>query len=97
MEEAPACPTLPSSETAYRFLCGDPAAAPLLLRDWVLRSSLIGIGLYAAGEREFGSWAKKSLAGGASIEAFVLAWVYWNSVRGRTPCPPCASITHAPR
>jgi hypothetical protein len=55
-----------------------------MLRDWVGRSALVGIGMYLAGERDH--LVRNSLAGGAAIEAFVVAWIYWTT-RQQTPVP----------
>ncbi len=71
------CPKLPSSDSAYQLLQGDPNAIWLMLRDFVGRSALVGSGMYLAGEREH--LVRNSLAGGAAIEFFVVLYIWWTT------------------
>lgn len=76
-DACPVCPRLPSSDSAYLFCIGDPRAPWLMLRDWIGRSALVGVGMFLAGEREH--LIRNSLAGGAAIEVFVVAWIAWST------------------
>jgi len=85
------CPTLPSSETAYRVVIGDPGAVPYLARDLVLRGALCAVGIYAFGSRAH--LMRNALSCAAGIECFVLAWVWFNAWnRGEFAPPPPAPV-----
>jgi len=76
------CPALPSSTTAYRVVAGDTSALWLLLRDAAGRAGLVGVGAYAAGVRGENLW-RASIGGALGIEAFVLAYAYWQTRRAQ--------------
>lgn len=65
---------LPSQQTIVRIVQGDtsPQAFAIVLRDWVLRGGIIGIGLFCAGVRKPEDLIKYGLSGAAAIELFVL-------------------------
>jgi len=67
---------LPSAQSALAFVQGERGAWIGVARDVLLRSSLVGIGLYLAGERETTPLIKKSLAAAGVIEAVVLLLAY---------------------
>jgi hypothetical protein len=72
------CAPLPSSTSALRFVRGEPGAWLLLVRDWVARGGLIGLGLAAAGLRApFWRFARYALGGSGAIEVFCVAYVWW--------------------
>ena len=73
----PICPKLPSSDSAFQLLQGDPNAIWLIARDWIGRSALVGTGMWLAGERDH--LIRNSLAGGASIEVFVMLYIWWST------------------
>lgn len=68
-----ACPTLPSSETAYMVAKGQPGGWPRLIRDVIVRGALIGGGMYVAGARE--NVLRYALGGAIAIEVFAVGWV----------------------
>lgn len=72
---------LPSAESALAFVRGEPNAIFGVARDMAMRSTLIGIGLYAAGERK--KIVKKAVFGAAAIEVAVLAlaWAKKDHIR----------------
>ncbi len=76
-ESCPVCPKLPSSDSAYLLCLGDPRAPWLMLRDFIGRSFLVGTGMYIAGEREH--LVRNAMAGGAAIEFFVVAYIWWST------------------
>jgi len=65
---------LPSANSANRLVHGEPGAFLSVTRDVLLRSGLIGLGLYVAGDRD--KIVKKSLIASVTIEVAVLllAW-----------------------
>jgi hypothetical protein len=73
-ETAGYCPSLPSSQSAYDAVMGQPGAWLIVLRDLLGRAGLIGLAMFAAGEREH--LLRNSLAGGLGIEAFVMGWIW---------------------
>lgn len=68
---------LPSGESATEFLQGEPGSTWRLLSHYLARSAILGAGLAVAGARGK-ELVKYSLAGGAAIEAFVLAFAWLN-------------------
>ena len=70
----PAYELMPSYEAACDLYRGDPDAIWKVGLGTVSRAAVIGVGLYAAGERE--KLVLYSLAGSLAVEAFVLAWVW---------------------
>jgi hypothetical protein len=65
--------SLPSSDSAARFLRGEPGSLPGVVLSTLGRAALIGGGLFLAGERK--NLIKYSLAGALMIEVFVLWYV----------------------
>jgi hypothetical protein len=64
---------IPSAKSALKLVRGEPNALRFVVRDVLLRASIIGAGLYFAGEREGASaLIKKSVAASCAIEAVVL-------------------------
>ncbi|MCB9639075.1 MAG: hypothetical protein H6727_09300 [Myxococcales bacterium] len=63
---------VPSAKSALMVVRGEPWGWAYVARDLSLRASIIGVGLFLAGEREPASLAKKSFAGAAAIEVAVL-------------------------
>lgn len=82
----PHCPSLPSSDSAYAAVTGQPGAWLGVARDLVLRGGLIWVGLAAydaaTGTRDEHRLAH-AVAGSTGIEAFVLAWTWWRAPRGQ--------------
>jgi hypothetical protein len=78
-EACPVCPSLPSSDTAYALLRGQPAAVPYLLRDLAGRAVLVGTGIYFVdrwlGEASVKNAALRGLGGAVMIELCVIAYV----------------------
>jgi|GEM_PF-1823514 hypothetical protein len=73
-----ACPAaLPSGSSAAALLGGDWRALPLAVGHTALRATLVGAGLYLAGERDPKRLVKNAAAGSLAIEAFVLGWAAW--------------------
>lgn len=64
---------VPSAKSALMVVRGEPWGWAYAARDLTLRASVIGVGLWLAGEREPAPLAKKALAGAAAIEVVVLA------------------------
>jgi len=60
-------------QSASALVKGDAGALPAVVLHWLSRAALIGIGLAVMGERG-GPLVKKSLAGAAVIEIFVLLY-----------------------
>ena len=67
---APEAPTLPSIGAAEAFLLGEPGGTARVLGWTLRRAALIGLGLFAVGQRR--GVVKGALAGAVAIEAFVL-------------------------
>ncbi len=65
---------LPSAQSALSLVNGESGAVFSVVRDMAMRASLIGVGLYAAGERE--ALVKKSLYAAGAIEIVVLGFAY---------------------
>lgn len=63
---------LPSGEAAQKLLAGDSSALGPVIGFTLLRAGLIGVGLYAAGQRK--DVVRGAIAGATMIEVFVLAW-----------------------
>lgn len=84
------CPTLPSSTTAYRIVEGDPGALLLVVRDVAVRSALIAIGIYWLAGLRGEKLMRAAIGGGVTIEAFALAWAWWQmrQSRAQTPAAP---------
>lgn len=74
------CPSLPSGEHAYELLQGYPRGGAKVVFDWVARSVLVGVGMYAAGARGR-DLVKYSVSGAAGIELFVLLYTAYNKRR----------------
>lgn len=62
---------LPSADSALALVRGERNAIFKVARDMALRSTLVGAGLYVAGERKH--LVKKAVYGAAAIEIAVLA------------------------
>lgn len=69
-----ACPTLPSSETAWKVVQGDPWAAAYVARDLAVRTGICSLGIYLAGGR---GWdvLKYGLGAASVIEVLAIGWV----------------------
>lgn len=65
---------LPSAQSALSLVNGESGAVFSVLRDMTMRASLIGVGLYAVGERT--ALVKKSLYAAGAIEIAVLGFAY---------------------
>jgi hypothetical protein len=65
---------LPSGRSAIDFVDGDLSAFWRLCAHTAVRAGLIGVGLYAVGDRDKSLWLH-ALGGSLAIETFVLAWV----------------------
>ncbi len=68
---------MPSYEAACDAYRGDPAAVWKVGLGFVSRALVIGLGMYAIGERK--NLTRNALAGSAAVEAFVLGWVWSQS------------------
>jgi hypothetical protein len=78
LQEAPACPAaLPSGSSAATLLSGDWSALPAVVGYTAARAALIGVGLFAAGERAPARLARNAAAGALAIEVFVIGWAAW--------------------
>jgi hypothetical protein len=79
----PHCPTLPSSESAYKAVSqGDFMSWLKVGRDMVLRGALIWTGIVAydaIAKREDPYRLQRAIAGAVGIEFFVLAWTWFNA------------------
>lgn len=71
---------LPSSNSVYAVVSGDVEALPVLLLHYVARSSIIGLGLAAAGLRGRKLLASSAMAG-AAFEVSLLGWVLWQKAK----------------
>jgi hypothetical protein len=71
--------TLPSANSAWALVTGQPGALPLVVCHTVLRAGIIGVGLAVAGQRQ--SLVKNALVSSLAIEAFVLGWAAWQKGR----------------
>lgn len=69
---------LPSGESAEALVAGDVSAIPVMIFHTAMRAALVGVGMYVVGLRG-PNLIKYSLAGAASIEAFVLAWALYEN------------------
>ncbi len=69
---------LPSGESAEALVNGDFSAIPVMVFHTAMRAALVGVGMYLVGLRG-PNLVKYSLAGAASIEAFVLAWALYEN------------------
>lgn len=65
---------LPSAESALALVRGEPNAIFGVARDLAMRATLIGVGLYVAGERQ--KLVKKSLYAAGAIEVAVIAFAW---------------------
>lgn len=63
---------VPSAKSALMVVRGEPLGWVYVARDLALRASVIGVGLFLAGEGEPAPLIKKALAGAAAIEVVVL-------------------------
>lgn len=63
---------VPSAKSALMVVRGEPWGWAYVARDLTLRASVIGVGLWLAGEREPAQLAKKAFAGASAIEVVVL-------------------------
>jgi hypothetical protein len=79
--DSPAYGALPSGSSALALVGGDAGALPKVLLHTGLRAALVGVGLFAAGERAH--VVRNAVAGSLAIEAFVLGWAAWKLRRGR--------------
>lgn len=70
--------SIPSSRTAFALVNGDKGAWPLVIRDLVGRSALIGLGVAIAGgsPRQV---LRFGVAGSLCIEAFVLGYAAYHT------------------
>lgn len=68
--------TLPSAECAFDFIEGKPGSGAGVIGTTLFRACLIGLGAYLVGVRDRDTLLKVSLGGAASVEAFVIGWVY---------------------
>ena len=73
---------LPSAESATAIVRGEVEALPTLALHWIGRSALVGLGMYAFGERE--KLPQQAMAGAAVIEASILLWA-WKQSRVEAP------------
>lgn len=73
--DPPACPALPSGSSAVALVGGDWSALPLAVGHTILRATLVGGGMLAAGERAH--VVRNAVAGSLAIETFVLMWAMW--------------------
>lgn len=80
VSERAQCDTLPSAQSAAALVRGEPGSFLRVLGHTGGRALLIGVGLAVVGEREH--LLKYSIAGALGIEAFVLAYTYYQQ-RGR--------------
>ena len=75
---SPPCPPdpreLPSSRSAIDFVDGVPGAFFRMCAHTAVRSAIIGVGLYATGDRTKRLWLH-ALGGGVAIEAAAMVWV----------------------
>lgn len=67
---------LPSSNSVYAVVSGETGAIPVLVLHYVARSSIVGLGLAAAGFRGKQLLLGSALAG-AAFELSLLGWVWW--------------------
>lgn len=67
---------LPSSNSVYAVVSGDTKAIPVLLLHYAARSTIIGIGLAAAGIRGK-QLLLGSIAAAGAFEASLLTWALW--------------------
>jgi hypothetical protein len=74
---APLCPSLPSSECAYKLVQGDWSQLPACVLTTAGRAVLIGAGMALLGERQ--NLVRNAIGGALGIEAFVLAFAYWKT------------------
>lgn len=75
--------SLPSAVPSYELARGDLGAIPGVLFYTTIRAALLGIGMYAAGMREKKDLVKYSLAGSATIQAWILWWAITRRPAGR--------------
>jgi hypothetical protein len=68
------CEQPPSSAAACELVEGNLSALPKVLVTTILRAGLIGVGMYALGERQH--LARNALAGAMATEMFLLGWAY---------------------
>lgn len=74
----PFCASLPSSDSAYKLIKGDPKGLVEVVGTTLVRAALIATGIYVVGKvlkEDDPHLARNSLAGALSIEAFVLAYI----------------------
>ena len=84
--------TLPSVVAAERFFTGSDKGKHIIevLGSALGRATLIGAGMYVAGERQ--NVVRNAVAGALAIEVFVLAYVGWQVAHegaaglGENPC-----------
>lgn len=72
MKEDKRCPGLPSGQHAESLVQGDWTVVGPMLGDLLVRAGIIGVGLYAAGQRE--QLVRSSLAGATAVELAVVGW-----------------------
>ncbi len=78
------CPTLPSSEGAYKIVTGAPGWQMILARDLAGRAVLCAAGIAViGGVRDIRDLAKLGFASAVGIETFVLAWVAYQTRAAR--------------
>ncbi len=81
---APFCPSLPSSECAYRLVSGDWSALPAVIGTTAFRAGLIGLGMYAFGnEKTRENLVRNSIAGAVMVEAFVVGWLVYTTTKAK--------------
>lgn len=67
---------LPSQSSAYALVNGEPGALPRVASHLLGRAAIIGVGLYAAGDR--GKIVRHALGAATAIEVFVLLWALYH-------------------
>ena len=67
---------LPSSNSVYAVVSGDTKALPILFLHYAARSTIIGIGLAAAGIRGR-NLLLGSIAAAGAFEVSLLTWAIW--------------------
>lgn len=68
------CSTIPTLDAACAALEGNPPAIAASVVWTALRALIMGVGIYATGERDTKALVKQSIGGALAVEAFVFGW-----------------------